>query len=66
MTIRELLYILVDAPNKDKPIDIEYRQREVEQNNNGYAWNQLEVTQAVVHGGGCTLEAHPYREGEKE
>lgn len=63
MTIRELINILIDARDKDKPVEVEYRQREVEQNNNGYEWNQLKATQAVVHGGGCTIEAHPYQEG---
>ena len=60
MTIRELINILIDAPDKDKKVDVEYIQREVEQNNNGYEWNQLKITQAVIHGGGCTVEAHPY------
>ena len=62
MTIRELINILIDAPEKDKPIEVVYRQREMEQNNNGYEWNQLRVTKAVIHGV-CTLEAHPYQEG---
>lgn len=61
MTIRELIYILIDAPDKDNPISVEYRQREVEQNNDGYEWNQLDVTQAVIHSGGCTMEVHPYK-----
>lgn len=61
MTIRELIYILIDAPDKDKQISVEYMQREVEQNNDGYEWNQLEVTRAVIHGGGCTMEVHPYK-----
>lgn len=65
MTIRELINILIDAPDKDKPLDVEYRQIEVEQNNNGYEWNQLEVTQAVIHGGGCTFEVHPYKKEDK-
>ena len=62
MTIRELINILIDAPEKDKEVFVEYRQREVEANNDGYEWNQLEATQAVIHGGGCTIEAHPYKE----
>lgn len=65
MTIRELINILIDAPDKDKPLDVEYRQIEVEQNNNGYEWNQLEVTQAVIHGGGCTFKVHPYKKEDK-
>ena len=63
MTIRELINILIDAPDKDKPVSIEYRQQEVEQNNNGYEWNLLEVTQAVIYGGGCAIEAHPVWKG---
>jgi len=62
MTIRELINILIDAPDKDKKVEVEYRQKEVEANNDGYEWNQLEATQAAIHGGGCTLEVHPYKE----
>ena len=62
MTIRELINILIDAPEKDKEVCVEYRQREVEANNDGYEWNQLEATQAAIHGGGCTIEAHPYKD----
>jgi len=65
MTIRELINILIDAPDKDKGVDVEYIQQEVEANNNGYKWNQLEVTQAAIHGGGCTFEVHPYKEKGK-
>lgn len=61
MTIRDLICILIDAPDKDKPVDVEYIQREVEQNNDGNAWNQLAVTQVVIYGGGCSLEVHPYQ-----
>ena len=62
MTIRELINILIDAPDKDKKVEVEYRQKEVEANDDGYEWNQLEVTQAAIHGGGCTFEVHPYKE----
>jgi hypothetical protein len=62
MTIRELINILIDAPEKDKEVSVAYRQREVEANNDGYEWNQLEATQAAIHGGGCTIEVHPYKE----
>ena len=62
MTIRELINILIDAPEKDKEVDVEYRQKEVEANDDGYEWNQLEATQAAIHGGGCTIEVHPYKE----
>jgi hypothetical protein len=62
MTIRELINILIDAPDKDKKVEVEYRQKEVEANNDGYEWNCLEVTQAAIHGGGCTIEVHPYKE----
>ena len=62
MTIRELINILIDAPEKDKEVDVEYKQREVEANDDGYEWNQLEATQVVIHGGGCTIEVHPYKE----
>lgn len=62
MTIRELINILIDAPEKDKEVSVEYRQKEVEANDDGYEWNQLEATQAVIHGGGCTIEVHPYKE----
>jgi hypothetical protein len=62
MTIRELINILIDAPDKDKKIEVEYRQKEVEANDDGYEWNQLEATQAAIHGGGCTIEVHPYKE----
>ena len=65
MTIRELINILIDAPDKDKKVEVEYRQKEVEANDDGYEWNQLEVTQAVVHNGGCTFEVHPYKEKRK-
>ncbi len=61
MTIRELINILIDAPEKDKEVDVEYRQKEVEANDDGYEWNQLEATRAVIHGGGCTIEVHPYK-----
>jgi len=62
MTIRELINILIDAPDKDKKVEVEYRQKEVEANDDGYEWNQLEATQAAIHGGGCTIEVHPYKE----
>ena len=65
MTIRELINILIDAPDKDKKVEVEYRQKEVEANDDGYEWNQLEVTQAVIHGGGCTIEVHPYKDKRK-
>ena len=65
MTIRELINILIDAPEKDKEVCVEYRQREVEANNDGYEWNQLEATQAAIHGGGCTIEVHPYKKERK-
>ena len=61
MTIRELINILIDAPDKDKKVEVEYRQKEVEANDDGYEWNYLEVTQAVVHSDGCTFEVHPYK-----
>ena len=65
MTIRELINILIDAPEKDKEVCVEYRQREVEANNDGYEWNYLEATRAVIHGGGCTIEVHPYKKERK-
>jgi len=65
MTIRELMNILIDAPDKDKKVEVEYRQKEVEANNDGYEWNQLEATQAAIHGGGCTIEVHPYKDKRK-
>lgn len=65
MTIRELINILIDAPDKDKKVEVEYRQKEVEANDDGYEWNYLEVTRAVVHNGGCTIEVHPYKKERK-
>ena len=59
LTVRELINILIDAPNKDGEVEVEYIQKEVEENGNGYEWNQLRVSQAVVHNRGCSLEVHP-------
>lgn len=59
MTVRELINILIDVPNKDKPVEIEYCQCEVEENNNGYEWNQLYATSVCIHDNGCSIEAHP-------
>ena len=60
MTIRELINILIDAPDKDKRVSVEYKQREIDSINNGYEWNEVEVTNAVIGGVGAILEAHPF------
>ena len=60
MTIRELINILIDAPDKDKRVSVEYKQREIDSINNGYEWNEVEVTNAVIGGAGAILEAHPF------
>ena len=55
MTIREVINILIDAPDKDKPFIIECR-KDVLKNHN-YEWGQLEVTKIVNCGHSSIAEA---------
>lgn len=45
MTIREVINVLTDAPDKDKPFIIECRKDVLK--NHDYEWEQLEVTKIV-------------------
>lgn len=45
MTIREVINILIDAPDKDKPFIIECRKDVLK--NHDYEWGQLEITKIV-------------------
>jgi hypothetical protein len=42
MTIREVINVLIDAPDKDKPFIIECRKDVLK--NHDYEWGQLEIT----------------------
>lgn len=66
LTIRELINILIDAPDKDKKVEVEYMVSEAIKDNHGYEWNQMDASRAVIHGGGCTIEAHPRLEWREE
>lgn len=45
MTIREVINVLIDAPDKDKPFIIECRKDVLK--NHDYEWGQLEITKIV-------------------
>ena len=45
MTIREVINVLIDAPNKDKPFIVECRKDVLK--NHDYEWGQLEITKIV-------------------
>ncbi len=45
MTIREVINVLIDAPDKDKPFIIECRKDVLK--NHDYEWGQLKITKIV-------------------
>ena len=45
MTIREVINVLIDAPDKDKPFIVECRKDVLK--NCDYEWGQLEITKIV-------------------
>lgn len=45
MTIREVINVLIDAPDKDKPFIVECRKDVLK--NHDYEWGQLEITKIV-------------------
>lgn len=45
MTIREVINVLIDAPDKDKPFIVECRKDVFK--NHDYEWGQLEITKIV-------------------
>lgn len=45
MTIREVINVLIDAPDKDKPFIVECRKDALETCE--YEWGQLEITRIV-------------------
>ena len=45
MTIREVINVLIDAPDKDKPFIIECRKDALKDNE--YEWGQLEIKSIV-------------------
>lgn len=45
MTIREVINVLIDAPDKDKPFIVECRKDVLK--NHKFAWGQLEITKIV-------------------
>ncbi len=45
MTIREVINVLIDAPDKDKPFIVECR-KDVLKNHN-YEWGQLEIMNII-------------------
>lgn len=53
MTIRELISVLIDAPEKDKEINVLY------QHDSKHKQTPIEVTKAFVHDSSCILEVHP-------
>lgn len=63
MTIREVINILIDAPDKDKPFIIECRKNVLK--NHKYEWGQLEVTNIVNCGHSSVAEAVAESEEEE-
>lgn len=55
MTIREVINVLIDAPDKDKPFIIECRKNVLE--NHNYEWGQLALTKIVNCTYGSVAEA---------
>jgi len=57
MTIKELIDVLIEAPDKSKGVCFEYRADEAVQSE--YEWQQMYATSAELYGGGVVIEAHP-------
>lgn len=55
MTIREVINVLIDSPDKDKPFIVECR-KDVLKNHN-YEWGQLEIINIVNCSFGSVAEA---------
>lgn len=62
MTIREVINILIDAPDKDKPFIIECRKDVLK--NHEYEWGQLKITNIVncTHSSVATVESEDKNE----
>ena len=59
MTIREVINVLIDAPDKEKPFIVECRKDMIK--NHDYEWVQLEVTKIV----NCTQSSVAEAESEE-
>lgn len=60
MTIREVINVLIDAPNKDKPFIVECRKDVLK--NHDYEWGQLEVKRVI----NCVFASIAEAESEEE
>lgn len=60
MTIREVINVLIDAPNKDEPFIVECRKDAFK--NCKYEWGRLEITKIV----NCTHSSVAEAESEDE
>lgn len=59
MTIREVINVLIDAPDKEKPFIVECRTGVFK--NHDYEWGQLEVTKII----NCTHSSVAEAESEE-
>ena len=66
MTIREVINVLIDAPDKEKPFIVECRKDVLK--NHDYEWRQLEVTKIVncIHSSVAEAESEVERDKELE
>ena len=60
MTIREVINVLIDAPNKDEPFIVECRKDVFK--NFKYEWGRLEITKII----NCTHSSVAEAESEEE
>lgn len=60
MTIREVINVLIDTPNKDKPFIVECRKDVFK--NCKYEWGRLEITKII----NCTHSSVAEAESEDE
>jgi hypothetical protein len=63
MTIREVINVLIDAPDKDKPFIVECRKDALK--NCDYEWGQLEITKIVNCTYSSVAEALAESEGKE-
>lgn len=61
MTIREVINVLIDAPDKEKPFIVECRTDVFKNHDYEWGWGQLEVTKIV----NCTHSSVAEAEEEK-
>ena len=63
MTIRDVINVLIDAPDKDKPFIVECRKDVLK--NHDYEWGQLEITKIVNCTNSSVAEAIAESEGKE-